>query len=320
MPGAEEHVGGRALIVMRSLCAWLLFAAAMLVVPSASAALRVVATTTDLASLAAAVGGDLVVVESIVAGGADSEAFEPRLGDVERIRRAGLVVRVGLGYDYWLDRVLRQVGDKRLLPGGDAYVDASSGIPLLEIRGQTVVNQAGHAHGAANPHYWLDPNNAVIITASIAEALAKVLPGDRQRIIENRNRFLAELERREAQWIASLAPFAGTKVIAYHNAWPYFARRFRLDLVGTIEPKEGVAPSPAHLRALIEDGRKVGVRAVLHEPYAPDDASRFVAREIKVPVVKLGISVGGAPGASDYFSLISGDVDALAKALARSAP
>src|SRR5262249_36303909 len=123
----------------------------------ASAAVRVVAATADLAALAAAVGGDLVEVETIVPPGSDPEAFEPRPGDLEKVRRADILVRVGLGYDYWLDRLIAQIGDKRLLRGGESYVDASAGIPLLEIRGQSVVNEGGHAHGVANPHYWLDP-------------------------------------------------------------------------------------------------------------------------------------------------------------------
>src|SRR5204863_6024809 len=144
-----------------------------------------------------------------------------------KLRTAALVVRVGLGYDYWLDALIRQTGEKRLTRGGDAYLDASAGIPLLEIRGQTVVNEGGHAHGVANPHYWLDPENAITVTAGIAEALARMAPGERERILANRKGFLSELEVRRARWDRTLASFAGSKLIAYHNSWPYFARRFR---------------------------------------------------------------------------------------------
>src|ERR1700682_682924 len=94
-------------------------------VAPASAALRVVATTTDLAALAAVVGGELISVESIVPPATDPEAFEPRTGDIDKVRRAVLLVRVGLGYDYWLDTLTKQIGDKRLSRGGDAYLDAS---------------------------------------------------------------------------------------------------------------------------------------------------------------------------------------------------
>ena len=303
----------------------LIIAAAMAMAPAgaisaapASAALRVVTTTTDLAALAAAVGGDLVSVESIVPPATDPEAFEPRPGDSDKVRRAALLVRVGLGYDYWLDALINSLGDKRLMRGGDAYLDASAGIPLLEIRGQSVVNEGGHSHGVANPHYWLDPENAVIVTAGIAEALVRLAPEQRERIVANRERFLAELRLSRQRWSDRLAPFAGVKLIAYHNSWPYFARRFRLDVVDFVEPNPGVAPSPAHLSRLISEGRKAQVRAIVHEPYEPEDASRLVARKLDVPLVLLAVSVDSVPGTKDYLSLLEHNVAALAKALGRS--
>jgi len=297
-----------------------LLAAALAGAAPLSAATRVLATTTDLAALVAAVGGDIVSVESIVPAGVDPEAFEPRPGDLAKMRSAALVVRVGLGYDYWLDALVRQTGEKRLMRGGDGYADASTGIPLLEIRGQAVVNEGGHAHGVANPHYWLDPENAITITAAIADALVRVAPGERAAIVANRQRFLGELETRRVRWENALAPFNGVKLIAYHNTWPYFARRFRLDVIGFIEPRAGVAPSAAHLAQLLAAGRKVKVRAILHEPFEPDEPSRFVAQKLDVPVVRLATSVGSLAGTDDNLALLDYNVATLARALSARGP
>jgi len=256
-----------------------------------------------------------VTVDTIVPPAVDPEAFEPRPGDLEKIRGAGLLVRVGLGYDYWLDKLVRQSGDKRLMRGGEAYVDASLGIPLLEVSGQSVVNEGGHAHGAANPHYWLDPENAKIVSLGVAEGLARVMPNESARISANQLRFVAELDRALARWTAQLAPVAGAKLIAYHNSWPYFARRFRLDMVDFIEPKPGVAPSPAQLARLVAAGKKSSVRAIVHEPYEPEDSSRFVAQKLGVPFVLLATSVGSVPEAKDYFALFDHNVATLAQSL-----
>ena len=290
---------------------------AMVVAPTA-AVVRVVTTTTDIAALVAVVGGEVATVESMVPSASDPEAFEPRPGDIEKLRRADLVVRVGLGYDYWLDALINRIGDKRLMRGGDAYLDASVGIPLLEIRGQSVVNEGGHAHGVANPHYWLDPDNAVIITAAIAEALIRAVPGERDRVTANRARFLAQLEVHRKRWSESLAPYAGVKLIAYHNSWPYFARRFRLDVIDFVEPKPGVAPSPVHLAQLVATGRKANVRAIVHEPYEPEDSAQLVARKLEVPLVLLAISVGSVQGTHNYLALFEHNVGTLVKALAAS--
>jgi ABC-type Zn uptake system ZnuABC Zn-binding protein ZnuA len=298
--------------VARAALAALAFTAAL---AAAAPPLRVVATTADVAAIAAAVGGDLVVVDSIVPPGADAEAFEPRPGDLDKLKRADAVVRVGLGYDYWLDALTARAGNRRLVRGADGYADASTGVPLLEIRGENIVAEQGHAHGYANPHYWLDPQNALIVSAGIAEMLVRLAPAERAAIVANRERFVERVSAALARWREALAPYAGAKLIAYHNSWPYFARRFRLDFVAFVEPKAGVAPSPAHLAHLIADGRRMHAEAIVHEPYEPQDASRFVASKLGVPVVNLAVSVGDVPEATDYIALIDHDVTALAAAL-----
>jgi ABC-type Zn uptake system ZnuABC Zn-binding protein ZnuA len=226
-------------------------------------------------------------------------------------------VRVGLGYDGWLDKLLLESGNVQVMRGAAGYVDGSVGIPLLDVRSQSIANDGGHAHAAANPHYWLDPQNAVIVTGGIAEALIARLPDERDRIVANRDRFVQELKRRLAAWTERAAAFAGAKFIAYHNSWPYFARRFRLNVVDFIELKPGVAPSASHLAQLISEGRKLQVRAILHEPYEPGESPQFLAERLGVPVIALAPSVGSMPGADSYFALFDLNLAAIATALAK---
>jgi ABC-type Zn uptake system ZnuABC Zn-binding protein ZnuA len=291
---------------------------ALAVTSSASAqSLRIVATTTDLGSLARSVAGDLAQVETIVPPATDAEAFEPRPSDLARLRGAAVVVRVGLGYDHWLDKLLAAHGDAALGRRGAGYVDASLGIPLLEVKGSSLdpANQDGHAHGLANPHYWLDPVNAEFITGGIAEAIIRVAPALTDRIVAARDEFLARLKVHLAGWEHLLAPHRGARLIAYHNTWPYFARRFRLNVVDVIETKEGITPSPARLAKLAATIRAQNVRVILHEPFEPDDASRLLARRTGAVVVKLAPSVGSVPNASGYTELLDYDVGTLAQAL-----
>src|SRR5260370_27617724 len=113
--------------------------------------------------------------------------------------------------------------------GGAGYVDASIGIPLLEVKGSSATRD-GHAHGLANPHYWLDPANAEIITGGIAEAGIRVAPEAAAKIIANRDAFLARLQADLVEWEQLLPPHRAARLIAYHHTLPYFARRFRLTL------------------------------------------------------------------------------------------
>lgn len=278
--------------------------------------LAVVATTADLQSLAAAVGGDEVRVTTLVPPGADPEAFEPRPSHLGALRQADLVVRVGLGFDDWLERLLVKNGDPKLGPGGSHYVDTSFGIPLLEVQGRSADILGGHPHGLANPHFWLDPANARQITAGVAEALIRLRPRATDAIAANRNRFLATLDARLAGWQQQLAPYRGAPVVTYHNGWPYFARRFHLDIVAVIEPKEGIEPAAGRLAEIGALMRQRRVRAILQDAEAPPDAARLLATRSDARIAVMAPSVGAVPAARDYLSLFDYDVATLAEALA----
>jgi ABC-type Zn uptake system ZnuABC Zn-binding protein ZnuA len=227
------------------------------------------------------------------------------------------IVRVGLDYDLWLDRLLAQANNPDLRRGGAGYVDASFGIPVLEVRGMSVGPDDGHAHGNGNPHYWLDPRNAEIITDTILEALARCDSPNVATYKANRLAFLARLEKRLSAWETNLAPLNAMPLVAYHNSWPYFARRFRLDFVGFLETKPGVPPSPSHLAGLIETMGARRVRVVVREPYQPERDVAFVAGKAGASVVTLAASVGALPQTDDFIALFERDVEALRAATAQ---
>jgi ABC-type Zn uptake system ZnuABC Zn-binding protein ZnuA len=274
----------------------------------------VVTTTTDLRSLTEAVGGDRIAAVSLVPASMDAEDYQPKPQDVLRLRRARMVVRVGLDYDLWLDRLLLQAGEPELSRGGSGYVDASFAIAVLELRGMSVGPGDGHAHGSGNPHYWLDPKNAEIITGTILEALVRIDPGGASGYEANRLAFLARLEAKLKEWEARLSRLDAAPLVAYHNSWPYFARRFRLNFVGFIEIKPGIPPSASHLARMIETMRARSVRIVIREPNEAKRDVEFVARSAGAKVVVLAASVGALPGTGDYISLFDTNVAALESA------
>lgn len=289
------------------LAAWL----ALLSPAFAQQRLQVVTTTTDLRSLTEAVGGDLIVAVNLVPASMDAEDYQPKPKDVLRLKNAQMLVRVGLDHDLWVDRLLVQAGKRELGRGGPGYVDASFAIAVLELRGMSVGPGDGHAHGSGNPHYWLDPKNAEIITGTILEALARIDPANAARYEANRLAFLSRLQAKLAEWEERLAPLKATPIVAYHNSWPYFARRFRLDFVGFIETKPGVPPSPAHLAGIVKTMRERGVRIVVREPHEPERDVAFVAGKAGASIVTLAASVGALPQANDYISLFDVNVAGL---------
>ena len=278
--------------------------------------IQVVTTTTDLRSLTEAVGGDRVVATSLVPANMDAEEYQAKPQDVLRLKNARMVVRVGLDYDLWVDRLLMQADKPEIRRGGPAYVDASFGIAVLELRGMSVGPSDGHAHGSGNPHYWLDPKNAEVITGTILEALARIDPANAASYEANRLVFLTRLQAKLAEWEAKLAPLKATPIVAYHNSWPYFARRFRLDFVAFIETKPGVPPSGSHLAGILQTMHARGVRVVVREPLEPERDVAFVASKAGASIVTLAASVGALPRTGDYISLFDTNVEALTAAVA----
>jgi ABC-type Zn uptake system ZnuABC Zn-binding protein ZnuA len=281
---------------------------------SARDRIPVVATTTDLRSLTEEVGGDFVAAVSLVPPNMDAEDYQPRPQDVLRLKNARLLVRVGLDYDLWADRLLAQAGRPEIGRGGPGYVDASFAIAVLELRGMSVGPGDGHAHGSGNPHYWLDPKNAEIVTGTILEALARIDPENAGHYEANRQAFLVRLQTKLTEWESRLAPLRAMPMVAFHNSWPYFARRFRLDFIGFIETKPGVPPAPAHLAGIVRTMQARGARIVVREPQEPERDVAFVARSAGASIVTLAASVGGLPHTGDYIALFDANVAALTAA------
>ena len=281
---------------------------------SAQSRIQVVTTTTVLCALTQLVGGSRVEVISLVPGEMDAEEYQPKPKDVLHLRDARLFVRVGLDFDLWADRLLAQAENREISRGAAGYVDASYGVAVLELHGMSVGPSDGHAHGSGNPHYWLDPRNAEIMTANILEGLSRIDPAHAAQYEANRSDFVGRLSEKITEWQAHLQPFKGIPVVAYHNSWPYFARRFAIDFIDFIETKPGVPPTASHLAALIRTMRSRSVRLVVREPQEPERDVNFLADRVGGSVITMATSVGGLPGTDDYVSMFDTDIAAFVTA------
>jgi ABC-type Zn uptake system ZnuABC Zn-binding protein ZnuA len=283
-----------------------IFISATFISSGVFAVIKVVTTTTDLKSFVEYVAGDKVQVISMVSPGAEAEEYAPKPQDLNRLKSANLIVRVGLDYDLWLDRMLRKTGRPELVKGGAAYVDASNAIVLLEVKGGGI-GGGGHAHGAGNPHYWLDPNNAAVITGNIVEALARIDAPNAKYYEKQRIDFLAGLHLKTLEWQEKLAPLRGKPLLTYHNNWPYFARRFRLNFAGTIESRPGVSPSAAELSNLLNKMSAEKIHVIVKRPQEPNREVDFLAKKSGAQTAILNTSVGD-DGAKNYVQMMDNNI------------
>lgn len=264
--------------------------------------LRVVATSADLKSLVEAVGGERVEVESLASPEQDPHSIEVKPAQLARLRRAALVVRIGLDHEPWLS--------KMKLDGKIPVVDASKNVRLLQTQTPRLrVERKAHVHAYGNTHYWLDPHNAQPITASILQALVRLSPADKSRFEGNRDAFLSRLNEKIQQWESAVKPYRGTRAVVIHDSWAYFAERFGLNIVAAAEPTPGVPPSPAELAALFKRMREAGVKLVIAEPHSNPSLVRQIEEKSGARAVTL------APSGSDYVALFDENLRRLSTAL-----
>jgi ABC-type Zn uptake system ZnuABC Zn-binding protein ZnuA len=295
-----------------------LLAAALAAAPRGAdaAPLKVVTTTEDLAAIAREVGGDRVKVESIARGYQDPHFVEAKPSFVMKLHSADLLIAVGRELEVgWLPALVTQSRNARIQPGGEGYLDASRTARILEIPTGQITRAMGDVHPQGNPHYWLDPRNGRRIAQAIGQKLSELRPDDAGHFAERLAAFEQSLSSAEKRWDVLLGPYRGTKIVTYHRSWANFVDRFGLDVIGYVEPRPGIPPSPAHTIALIRTMKQQGVKLILVEPYFDTRTPASIARETGARLLVLPPSVGGAREAADYIALFDYDVKLLADTL-----
>jgi zinc/manganese transport system substrate-binding protein len=281
----------------------------------AASKIRVVTSITDLAALTEEVGGDRVEVDSIARGYQDPHFVEAKPSFLLKLRRADLLVVVGLQLEIsWLPPLINRCGNAKVQVNAPGYLDASQFAEILEIPTTQVTRAMGDVHPFGNPHYWLDPENGRRIAQGILAKLKQVAPQDAAYFDQRYQAFDQHLTQKEKEWDERMKPFHGRKIVTYHRSWPNFTKRFGLEVIDYVEPRPGIPPSPGHTVELIQTMRREGIKVILVEPYFDLKTPNAVARETGAKVVVMLPSVGGEKEVTDYFKLFDYDIDLLTRA------
>ena len=339
----------------RSLLAALALLAAAADLPAAENAaepLRACATVPDLGDLLERVAGESARMTVFAKGTEDAHFVEPKPSFIKDLHDADMFLQIGMELETgWAPVLLRNARNSAILPGGQGYIDASVVIAPLEVPMTAVDRSMGDVHPQGNPHYLLDPLNAVRVAQLLRDRLAARRPQDRALFDERclaftrsvhaalvgealaakydaaklallfehgaLASFLEQQGDRDALggWLGRMLPHFGVKAFADHNLWPYFARRFGLVMAGSLEPKPGISPTTKHLGELVQLASAQQVALILAAPYYDVRHARFVAAKTGAAVVPMAHQVGSRPGTDDYVKMIDYDVDQIVTAL-----
>jgi ABC-type Zn uptake system ZnuABC Zn-binding protein ZnuA len=281
--------------------------------------LNVMTAVEDLAAIAREVGGDRVTVESIARGYQDPHFVEAKPSFILKLQKADLLIVVGRELEIgWLPPLILQSRNAKIQPGAAGYLDASEHAKILELPQGQITRAMGDVHPLGNPHYWMDPENGKIIAQEIAAKLSELRPGDKAYFSQRLSDFTTKLDAAEKRWSAMMAPYKGIKVVTYHRSFPNFADRYGLDIIGYVEPRPGIPPTPQHTLDLINEMKRQNVKIVLVEPYFDLKTPNAIGRETGAEVLVLPPSVGGVKEITDYISLFDYDLNLLVNAIKKT--
>jgi zinc/manganese transport system substrate-binding protein len=276
--------------------------------------IKVVATIPDLAEVTRRIGGDLVGVTSIATGVEDIHAVPMKPSFAVTLNKADVVVLLGLEAEHaFLPALLEAARNPKILRDAPGYIDASVYITPLEV--PTRIDRAlGDQHPMGNPHYNLDPVRMKEAARAIADGLSRNYPEHAATFKRNLADYCAALDQAIARWEQEAAPLKGKKLVSYHPDLVYFAKRFGLEPVGTIEIRAGIDPTPAHIAELEDLMRRQKVDVVVREVQYPAGLAETVAQATGAKLVELPVMSGG-PQAKDYDSLIDYNIKTLLDAV-----
>ena len=285
-------------------------------VAPARAQLNVVTATQDLAAIAQEVGGDKIKITSLAKGYQDPHSVEAKPSFVLTLNKADLLIVVGRDLEQgWLPPLVTQSRNARIHPGSSGYLDPSQGAKILELPTGQITRAMGDVHPMGNPHYWLDPENGRRIARAIKDKLSQMDAANAAFYAQREADFGRRLSEAQQRWRTLMAPYKGLKVVTYHRSWANFVDAFGLDVVGYVEPKPGIPPTPQHTLDVINAMKAQNIKIILVEPYFDLKTPNSIAAKTGAQVVVMTPSVGGVPEASDYLKLFDTNLAKLIEAI-----
>jgi ABC-type Zn uptake system ZnuABC Zn-binding protein ZnuA len=329
-------------VMMKRLCVFL-FVVCIIPVFAQEKKIKVVTTLGVLKYLAQEIGKQKVDVYALAQPKQDPHYVIPTPELIRIARDADVFIKIGMKLDRWAKNVIDASGNPKIQVGQCGHIIASLNVPKLELP-QQVSREWGDIHPEGNPHIWLSPVNVRIIAKNIADGLSKVDPSNSRFYQKNFEEFKRKidvalfgeellkkfgkrggdilcrklryktleryLKRKKVLdklggWLKKAEKLKGMKVLSYHKTYIYFADVFGLEIVGEIEEKPGIPPSPKRRDKIVEIVKQNKVKILLNDNFYSRKAADYIASKTGAKVVITYIDVGASREVSDYFGLIN---------------
>ncbi len=320
--------------------------------------LKVVTTLSTYADIAKKIGGDKVEVTAIVVGNQDAHFVRPKPSYAVLLNKADLFVSTGLDLELWAPTLVDMSKNPKIRSGQLGYVSASYGIRLLEkpqalSRSEGGLHIYGNPHIITGPLNFkqiaeniavglqkIDPANSAYYQSNLkkfkdeidqrffGKELVRLMGGDLLTRLSLNGQLMDFLQNKTFKgkklmdylggWLKEGLAFRGKKIVTYHKNWVYFKQAFGIEVIGYVEPKPGIPPSPKHVEELVQEMRKNNVKVLLAANYFSERKVREICDKVGAIPVIVPMGVNGAPGTDDVFQLVDYWVSHLKDAFTRA--
>lgn len=221
------------------------------------------------------------------------------VSDLKKLAHADIFFINGAGLEVFISKVAGQ------FPGLN-IVTLSEGLSLISDGSGQV----------PNPHVWVSVSGAIGEVEKLAAALEAIDPARAGNYRQNAEEYVKKLRELRQEMMANLAPFAGRKIVTFHEAFPYFARDFGFEIVGVVEREPGSEPSARELAITVDRIKNFKASAIFTEPQYPSGSAAAIGRETGVGVYSLDPAVSGPDDPDAYLRIMRKNVEVLKNAFA----
>ena len=258
------------------------------------------------------IAGDLVSIKTLSKPKEDPHFVMARPSLIAKLRNVDLLILNGGQLEIgWLPPLIKRANNAKVFDGAEGFLDLSHNITMMDAH-SSVSRANGDVHPDGNPHFILDPYNVPIIAKTIADKLSTMDSGNREIYQKNYEVFNKTWQKKLKVWDEKMKPFEGKKVIQYHKSFDYFLKRYKMELLDTIEPIPGISPTSKHIIELIEKIQKEeSPLLVMHDVYHNRKAAKLISAKTELKIIDVPHDVDALQGADSIENLYTTIIDGL---------
>lgn len=238
--------------------------------------------------------------------------FQLQTNDLRNIEKSSAFIINGAGMEHFLDKITEENQEIKI-------INSSTGVPLINEECDHDDHEDEdcdcHNHAGTNPHIWLAPENYITQIINIAEGMKSIDPKNAEKYQQNADIYISKVRDLKIKMDSELEKIENKNIITFHNAFPYFAKEFGINILGVINHEPGEEPSAKEILETVNKIKQNGIKAIFTEPQYSDSAAKTISKETGAEIYTLDPCVTGSNDKNAYINTMEKNLEILKIAL-----